>query len=269
MKQLKNIIFSGGGFKGWSYIGTIKALNETINLKDLEQIIGVSIGASFSLFYLLQIDYKFLINYFLNMNLKEKIDIDLDSIIINQSIMQGDLYKKVVIDIMGAYKDITFIELYHTINVKFTVCATNISTINIEYFNYLLTPDVKVINAIMASSAVPILLPAYKINNNYYYDGGICNNCPCNLVDPKTSIAFDITSQHEASEYKILDLIKIMTRMINKLNITNEEIIYNISDEKYSKEFLNLDQSKDTTFNIYMDGYKKSVKALNKFFEKG
>ena len=72
MKQLKNIIFSGGGFKGWSYIGTIKALNETINLKDLEQIIGVSIGASFSLFYLLQIDYKFLINYFLNMNLKHQ-----------------------------------------------------------------------------------------------------------------------------------------------------------------------------------------------------
>ena len=30
MKLLKNIIFSGGGFKCWAYIGTIRALNENV-----------------------------------------------------------------------------------------------------------------------------------------------------------------------------------------------------------------------------------------------
>ena len=51
--MIKNIVFSGGGLKGWAYIGTIKALNEVVKLKDIEQIVGVSIGAVFGLFYLL------------------------------------------------------------------------------------------------------------------------------------------------------------------------------------------------------------------------
>jgi NTE family protein len=268
MKQLKNIIFSGGGFKGWSYIGTIKALNEQVPFKEIEHVIGVSIGSMFGLYYVLQIDYKLIINYFLNLDLKILVDIDLDSIITNQSIVQGNVCKKITMEHMGMYKDITFIELYNLTKVKFTVCATNITKVEIEYFNYISTPNVKVVDAIMASISVPFLFPAYKINDDYYYDGGICNNCPCNLVDPLTSMAFDIATGYEPTNYKILEVIKTMTLLINRHNLVNQEIIYNISDPKYGKEFLNFDQTKDTTFNIYMDGYKKSVKALNDFFGK-
>ena len=52
MKVVKNIIFSGGGLKGWAYIGVIKSLNENISFKNIEQIIGVSIGSVLGLFYL-------------------------------------------------------------------------------------------------------------------------------------------------------------------------------------------------------------------------
>jgi len=43
-KLLKNIIFSGGGFKGWAYIGSIRALNERVDFKDIKKIIAVSCG---------------------------------------------------------------------------------------------------------------------------------------------------------------------------------------------------------------------------------
>jgi len=59
--MIKNIIFSGGGLKGWAYIGTIQALNEYVKLKDVEQIIGVSIGSVFGLFYLLGISHEYLL----------------------------------------------------------------------------------------------------------------------------------------------------------------------------------------------------------------
>ena len=61
--MIKNIIFSGGGLKGWAYIGTIQALYELVDFKNIEQIIGVSIGSVFGLFYLLNISYE--VNYFL------------------------------------------------------------------------------------------------------------------------------------------------------------------------------------------------------------
>ena len=32
--MIKNIVFSGGAFKGWAYIGTIRALNEYIRIKE-------------------------------------------------------------------------------------------------------------------------------------------------------------------------------------------------------------------------------------------
>ena len=60
---IKNIIFGGGAFKGWAHIGAIKALNENIPFKNIEQIIGVSVGSIFGLFYLLQLDPGFLINF--------------------------------------------------------------------------------------------------------------------------------------------------------------------------------------------------------------
>jgi NTE family protein len=69
--MIKNIVFSGGGLKGWAYIGTIKALNEVVKLKDIEQIIGVSIGSVFGLFYLLGISYDFLLDFAMTLNFKE------------------------------------------------------------------------------------------------------------------------------------------------------------------------------------------------------
>ena len=97
MKVIKNIIFSGSAFKGWAYIGTIKALNENIPFKNIEQVIGVSAGSVFALFYILQLDPTFLINFIINLDFKLLMDIDLDSIIVNQSILEGKEFKKIVL----------------------------------------------------------------------------------------------------------------------------------------------------------------------------
>jgi len=257
---IKNIIFSGGGFKGWAYIGTIKALNENIPFKNIEHVIGVSVGAIFGVFYLLKLDHTFLLNYFLNIDIKKYYDIDLDSFLTNQSILRGKKLKKAILSITK--QDFTFQELYNITGIKFTTCAFNITSCNLEYFDYISSPSLKVIDAIMASCALPILFPAYKINDNFYYDGGICNNCPCNLVDPQTSIAFNVTGDFSHSKYNILELLMSLTRHLNNLNIINNHIIYNISSRKYDDEFFNVNQSNDTIFNIYMDGYHNTKKIL-------
>jgi NTE family protein len=267
MKKLKNIIFSGGGFKGWAYIGTIRALNEKIPFKNIEEVIGVSIGSLLALLYILQIDYKFLLEYRINQDIKKYLDIDIDSLIVNQSLIEGKNFKELFLNCAQnkITNDTTFMELYNKIGIKYTTCAFNISKVQLDYFNKDTTPDIKIVDAIMASCALPLLFPAYCIKDNWYYDGGICNNCPCNLVDPEVSIAFDISSHNTESKYKLISLLLSLTEIVNK-QFNKNGIKYNIVDKRFDMETFNLDQSNDTVFNIYMNGYKNTLKILNNYF---
>ena len=192
--MLKNIIFSGGGLKGWAYIGAIRALYELIDKNDIEHVIGVSIGSLFGLMYILQVDYNEILDYIMGLNYRDVLDIEIDNILINQSLLNGKIFKEKLCELIKLKidHDITFKDLRKHTKILFTTCAINVSEGKLEYFNYLLTPDIKVIDALMASCSIPVLFPSYKIGESYYYDGGCSNNCPVNLVDELCSIAFDL-----------------------------------------------------------------------------
>jgi len=266
---MKNIVFAGGGFKGWAYIGTIKALHEYINFSQIEQIIGVSIGSFFGLMYLLNFDSDFLLDFSMNLDFKELCDIDIDNIIENQSIFVGTKFTDLIKQIIS-YKldpDVTFSELKKYSNKKFTVNALNISDSKLEYFNYDLTPDIKVVDAIRASCGLPFLFPAYQINGKFYLDGGICNNCPIDLVDEIDTIAFDVSRDESSnnSSFKLFDFLNSLISISNKYHYNgNAENIYRILDSRFNDERYNLNQSKDDIFNIYMNGYINSKNIIFK-----
>ena len=267
--MIKNLIFSGGGFRGWAYIGTIKALNELINIKDIEVVIGTSIGSIFGLFYILGIKWEVLLEFIINLNFKDVIDIDIDNILVNQSLMTGIKFSELIKEIISikVNPEITFIQLYRYSKILYIVNALNINNSKVEYFNYLLTPNVKVIDAVRASSGLPFLFPPYKIGEFYYYDGGLCNNCPTNLVDELNSLAFGLGSITGScctnnNDIKLIDLIISLVNISNKGNNINSNIVYQILDHRFKNETVNLHQSKDDIFNIYMNGYINSKNII-------
>lgn len=267
--MIKNIVFSGGGFKAWAYIGSLRVLEEyREHLVDIEQIIGVSAGGVFGLFYVLGIKWDFLLDFFMNLNFKELFDIDIDNIVVQQSILAGIKFTEIIKEIMSYHIDpnITFIELYRRSKIKFTTSALNITDSKLEYFNYKLTPHIKVIDAVRASCSLPIVLPPYLINGKYYYDGGICNNCPIDTVDETTSIAFDVAfyPENNQSSVKLIDLLNSLVTITNKSNKNNTDNIYTILDTSFSNESVNLNQTRDDIFNIYMNGY---INSKNIFFK--
>jgi predicted acylesterase/phospholipase RssA len=268
--MIKNIIFAGGGLKGWAYVGTIQALNESsvVSFKDLEQIIGVSIGSLFGLMYLLRIDTDYLLDFIMDLDYTDMVDVDIDNILNNQSVMVGRRYESKIRELIAQTidPDITFNDLRKYSKILFTVNALNITYSKLEYFNYLLTPDVKVVDAIRASSAIPVLLPPWKIGECYYYDGGIINNCPTDLVEPTVSIAFNIAHSvsHNDNPIKLIDLMIAITNMSNKFSRPGEEFHYSILDESFQHEMLNLKQNKDSIFNLYLHGYLNTREILLK-----
>ena len=243
--MIKNIVFSGGGFNCWAYIGCLRALEEHRSVFDIEQIIGVSAGSSFGLCYLLGIKWDFLLGFFLNLNFKELYDIDIDNILIQQSLFAGKKFTELIKEIFR-YRidpDITFKELKYYSKIKFTVNALNITNGILDYFNYDLTPDVKVIDAIRASCSLPVIFPPYQIGNCFYYDGAICNNCPIELLDEIDSIAFDVSfsSNNNNSTMKLIDLLNCLVTLVSKKKQINENI-YSLLDDTFKNESVNLNQ---------------------------
>jgi len=200
----------------------------------------------------------------MNLNFKDQLDINLKNIVSNQSLLTGDKYKKRIIELVGNKIDtnITFIDLYkYHSKIKFTVNALNITDSKLDFFNYSLTPNVKVIDAIMASSSLPLILPAYYIHGKYYFDGGLCNNCVTNIIDNLESVAFDLhdpNSQFGKSKSKIIDLIMVLFNILNVNNKNNNDITFSVLDSSFDKEMLNLNQTRDDIFNIYITGYINS-----------
>ena len=270
--MIKNIIFSGGGLRGWAYIGTIQALDELDKnysfRKDIEQVIGVSIGSLFGLFYVLDIKWDFLLDLIMGLNFKEIFDSDTNDIFSNQSIIAGIKFMNIIKEIISTKldPDVTFNGLKVYTNVLFTVNALNINNSKLEYFNSILTPNIKVIDAVRASAGIPLLFPAYCINGNYYYDGGICNNCPIDTVDELGTMAFDIGYFPEQNNTSI-KLFDLLNALINRCNSKKNGVIFKILDSQFKLESLNLNQTKDDIFNIYMIGYINSKKHIyNNFF---
>jgi NTE family protein len=267
--MIKNIVFSAGGLKGWAYIGAIRTLYEYTEFINIEHVIGTSIGSLFGLIYILQIDWKFVLDYFINLNIKEMIDIDIDNIITNQSIMKGEMYYNLIKEIMSTKvnSDITFIELYKLNNITFSVNAFNITKSKNEYFNFNISPNVKVIDAIMASSSIPLLLPPSKINGYYYYDGAICSTCSIDLVEELNTIVFNVDLfdyKNNNSNIQIMDLINALMVIAHKhmnVNIKNY-VIFDLVPDEYKKDTLNINQTKDDIFNIYIHGYLRSKELL-------
>ena len=264
--MIKNIIFSGGGMKGWAYIGTIKALNEYIPLKNIEQVIGVSIGSLFGLLYILKMDPDFILDYIMNLSFKDLVDIDIDDILTNQSLLSGNRFTEIIREILSfkINPDITFKELRLYSNILFTVNALNIDDSKLEYFNYTLTPDVKVIDAVRASCNLPFLFPSYVINGKNYFDGGICNNCPVDLVDELYSIAFDISEfESSCTSSKLFVFFNCLINMSNSFYTKNSGcMVYKILDSRFKNELVNINQTKDDIFNIYMNGYINSKNMI-------
>jgi NTE family protein len=255
--MIQNIVFSGGGFKGWNYIGTIRALHELVNFDEIKNVAGTSIGSVYGLYYILGFDWRTLLNFGIHMERSKIFDYNLFNLIKTRCLMKDNFFYDMVVSHIKEKVNpgITFLELYNFTQKTFTVCCTNLSKSNIEYFNHITKPHVKVLDAIIASCCIPGVFPIKKIDDEYFVDGGISNNCPNNLFDDVFTLSFNVEcsiNKSEISEFELLERIMTFTHNMNKSDHQN---IFYICDDKYKNMTLNPNQTNDDVFSMYMKSY--------------
>ena len=127
--MIKNLVFSGGGVKGYSFIGCLRALEELKILGNIEAISATSVGALFSILYIIGYDSKELEQIFTNINIDNLQNFEILNFKNNYGFDNGEnmmKFLKVLFIEKGFDINITFLELYQKTKIKFIVTGTYI-----------------------------------------------------------------------------------------------------------------------------------------------
>ncbi len=225
MNTIKNLVVAGGGAKNLSLIGFL----QKININSIHNYAGVSSGSV--LIYLLSIGYtpKDLENLALELNLTEFMgEPSIENIIISKSITNLNNLK-IILQTLTNYQfqtdSITFSQLYEFTNNNIHIGVTSLNNVEFEIFNKDNHPNVNIIDVIIASCSIPIIFPPHKINNKYYCDGYIFNNCPIEIFknDIQHTIAITFNNNPYSNHFNILQYL-LFTNSISSINNTNSLI---------------------------------------------
>lgn len=176
----KNIlVLSGGSFKGFAYIGVLKALKKLNLLNDLSIFIGTSVGSIFSLLLSLNSCIEEIEEFINKINFNQLMNFNIKNLYYNYGLNDGSTIINLLISFLNKKnfnQNLTFKELYERTNNILIINSSNITKKINEVFDYLLTPDMEILKAVRMSISVPFIFSPVKFNNCLYVDGGIINS---------------------------------------------------------------------------------------------
>ena len=167
-----HLILSGGGVNGIQMMGALQKLEEYDKLSDINVIAGVSVGAIIGSLLCIKSIHEIIS---IIPELIEIPKINLKSFLTNYGLCSKLFYLEKINSHLCNY---SFIEMYHFSNKQLDIYATNVTNSCSQLFNYINTPDMKVIDAIKLTMNVPFLFEYETYNNCIYVDGAVINNFP-------------------------------------------------------------------------------------------
>ena len=188
-KKIKNIVFSGASTKIYLFIGFLKYIKEYYSniLLNLENYCGTSSGTLIACGLVLGFTIDEIEELLIKLDLTQFKNINSDGVLTffdNYGLDNCSQFEKlfrIMIKKKTNNENITFHDLYLKTNKNLIVVATNLNRKQSTYFSYKNTPNIKVIDAIIASISIPIFYYPKKIENELYLDGAITNNFPINF----------------------------------------------------------------------------------------
>lgn len=178
-----HLVLSSGGMAGLTYLGALGFLQENTTLSaGIKHIAGTSSGALFGFLFaigapMLEVE-AYMRVYFTDPDVCQ---MDPGQFLLTFGVDDGEHligparhFLKQILDL----EDITFIELTKVRGISLIVCATCLNTCSPTYFSVDTTPEVSVLEAILASMAVPLLFVPVKIGAHTYIDGALTDNFP-------------------------------------------------------------------------------------------
>lgn len=219
---IKHLVFGGGGPSCFLIYGAVRELNilNYWNIDDIQSIYGCSSGAWLGLLISLGFDWETLDTYLIKRPWEKMINIGPTEVINSFStkgLVSSEFIANTVKPVLQA-RDLdvncTFLQHYEATGIEIHFYTVDINTKSMSKvdLSYKTHPDLKIVEGLSMTMAVPILIVPFIKDNCCYIDGGVLNNFP--LRDC-------IEQQNNPKNEEIL-AFKANWQENTEVNITNE-----------------------------------------------
>jgi len=290
--NIKHLVISGGGPTLFQYLSIIQHLDENkiIDLQKIESIYGTSAGTIVGIVLCLKYDWETINDYAIMRPWHELFHIKISNIFEaykNRGIFNKTLVEKAFKPLLDA-KDlsihITLKEFYEYSKIELHFYSFEINQFTTEDISYLTHPDLSLIDAVMMSSAIPILVTPVIIDNKCYMDGGVAANYPlkyCIESGKNENEILGLRNQYDNKQKNYVDLdsnlldliLCFFFKMFNTLgsNNVNPKIKYEVVCNVKNMT-LNYLASSASSIEVRKELYQKGVENAQSFInllEKG
>ncbi len=247
-KYKYGLVLSGGGTRGFAHLGAIKALEENGIKPGI--ISGVSAGSIVGALYADGKGAEAALKSLLNKNLLGFLRL----VFPKKGLLKMTGFERTLKKTLNAR---TFEEL----SIPLIIHAVNINTVEYTRFE-----KGDLVQAIKASSSIPIVFPPVDIDGYQYLDGGIVNNFPVEPLVDKCDTVIGINVNPVGEEHNINNLRTIAIRsfhlsMRNHAESRKDKCDIYIEPEEVEKfGILDLSSAKE----VFEIGYKKTIEVLKK-----
>ena len=251
---VKHLVFGGGGPSCFLIYGAARELcnsNNYWHLKDIKSIYGCSSGAWIGFIISLGFDWNIVDDYLIKRPWEKMINIG-PAELINSFHTKGLVSSEFIINtikpVLNA-KDLdiecTFLDHFNLTNIElhFYTCDINTKLISKVDLSYKTHPNLRIVDGLIMTMAVPILITPYICESSCYVDGGVLNNFPIqdciiqqNIDDDNEYLAFKanwelnnnvlINDESNLLQY-VSQFIRKLTQFTSNLNVDNIDFLKN------------------------------------------
>ena len=183
--NINSLVISGGGTKGYLYIGAIKLLFKYGIIRRIKYFYGTSFGSLIISCLNLNWSLKEILQFAINFPTNCIIDYDIDNFINNYGLVPKENYEmlfKKIVTFKHFNENLTFRELYDITKKELHLMTFSLKQNKCIDINYQTYPNLKIWEGLYMSSALPLLIPPFKYGDDMFIDGGIGENFPINRV---------------------------------------------------------------------------------------
>lgn len=183
---IEHLVISGGANIGFAFFGTLKTLftENYLDLDKIKTIHATSVGTCLAFYFTAGYSLDDLENYLINRPWKHLYKMDFHTIV--RAIQHGGMFDynamletvKPLLLGKDLSVDITLKEYYDYCGKEINFYSTEYSELKLVRINYKTHPQWKLVEALYASSCLPVLFTPFLKDGTYYIDGAMIMNYP-------------------------------------------------------------------------------------------
>lgn len=239
--KIENIVINGGGPTVFNVYG---ALRESCkqglwNHTDVKHYYGTSAGAILAVILALEYSWEELDDYFIKRPWQTVWQFNVLRIYeyyCNKGIYGAELFIEMLGPLLRGKDltiDCTMQELFDITQKTLHLYTIELSTFTLTELSHITVPNMKVIEAVHASAALPILVQPLKYEDRYYTDGGIMLNYPLCKCESESVLGIkNVYSGENASVHSVNGIFEylsyVMNMVIDKIQGQSRQIKHEI-----------------------------------------